>query len=302
MISDLPVVIGASYNKERKKDANDDPLQRSIEESLEKSRIYYSKNGRTNFNKILRFADVVPGTIEGIGVPIDVNKNNFPIYGQVSSFMFEVIRLMGLTERVAVVGSEEVGIQVEAYKAFRRQQGDNLDGRLVFAHEGERLSLLNTVLSGAYALKLGEKEQFLFTTGDVPFADYRQHLTDHDLEKGGMIIDFCGYRPIWGDKEPLFPRNWYQIILQGEDTTYVKEPNAFVFVNDRRILDTIDIFYREKRSQGVTGGQDFFADIKEYFSQFPEMKNPLNWLRIAGVAAAQVRPSKLKAVPGVYLS
>ncbi|MFH2020487.1 MAG: hypothetical protein ABIJ34_03680 [archaeon] len=304
----LPVVIGASYNIEKPTGPDDNPNERLIREAKKKAVEYYGNNGRTVSSKIYRII-LKPGTIPGVPVEVDLNKNLIPVYGVVPTFMLEVMRLTRLTDRIAAVGSDDVGLYVEAYKDFRRMGGHGLDDRVTWAFEGTNLSLFNTVARGISALNLKEREQFLFTTGDVPFADFREQLYDDDIEKGGMVIDFCGKKSIWGNEPELFPRNWYQIILQGMQTTYVKEPNAFVFVNDPRILDMIGLFYREKRTKGVTQGEEFMDEITTHIQQFfPQGRDPKEIIRFIEcslrtgiIYLAQKRPENSK-IPGLYLS
>ncbi len=263
MTSTLPVIIGASYDFDKRS------LDDYFQETTAKSHTYYN-NSEWESSKIYRHL-LKAGTIEGVEADIDVNKNNFPIYGYVSSFMLELMHIVKIASQVAVVGSHEVEIQVEAYRSFLIERGEKtIADKIVFIHEGNKLSLNSTINKGSKALKLKKGEKFIFSTGDIPFASYADHLNDPESSSFDFVIDLCAKQVIFPDGNELFPRNYYQKFPIEERFVDVKEPNIMQLVYDNKILNVTKAFFQKKRSNGVVGKKKFWIGLgANYLKNYP---------------------------------
>ncbi|MBU0461437.1 MAG: hypothetical protein KJ574_02515 [Nanoarchaeota archaeon] len=240
------IVISASHNKIRKRWYH---LFRSSRDIAD-SRIM-----RKAYKDAARGSDCVSHNfLRAEGEEIDENKFLIPIVGHIPVVAFEMVYAAMLGLNTSVVGSDEVGKVVEAVKTSKKIPERNLD-KIVFAHEGSKLSLPNSIQRGSDALHISDTDIFVFASADIPFAFADlELLLDPDWNDHDVILNFNSKQSMFQDKEPFISRNYYHIYFDEDDRQHhFKEPNIWQFSRKalEYILRAAPVMYENRQGGGV---------------------------------------------------
>lgn len=189
----------------------------------------------------------------------DINKFLVPLGSQgltTSALAFEMMNILksNYEGEIAVVGNQQVGLQVKAFNDFYQteKQGKFFD----YTPEGDNLSLGNTLSKGATRQGIT-----LFMCGDIPyFFDIDSILNDQDVYRYAATADLNCRELMFPDVDRsqlrdngFFQRNYHLILLDDlvcEDEPVpksIKEANVHSF-DYNLVADKIDLFYSGRKS------------------------------------------------------
>jgi len=236
-------VMSASHNKTRKP-------QQKVDNDIIKSAEAYRKRGAPCIS--YKFQRVKNS-------PVDELKFLMPIHKDIPVLAFQVTYAVMQGIKTAVVGSNEVGMVVDALRRYLGVPNENL----VFVHEGEKLSLGNSIKRGARALDLEKNDFFWFVPLDMPFFyNYMDMLYDEDIRHNAIVADFNARERVFENCMELFPRNYYWKIKDGTQTYNVKEPAVFGFSSEIDIFELANEAYQRRQSGGFGAAQVFVMALK----------------------------------------
>lgn len=242
-------VMSASHNRTNKS-------QREVDKEIIKSAEEYRKRGAECISyKFKRVEEA----------PVDELKFLMPIYKDIPVLAFQITYAVMQGIKVAVVGSNEVGMVVDALKDYLPIQKENL----IFVHEGEKLSLGNSIKRGARALNLKKNDFFWFVPLDMPFFyNYMDMLYDEDIRYNAVVADFNAKEKVFEDIPELFPRNYYWIMIDNGNKYTIKEPAVFGFSKNMDLFHIANEVY-DKRESGKFGAKNVFALVFKNILKHP---------------------------------
>jgi hypothetical protein len=223
--------MSASHNKVL--DMNQEAVDRKI---LKKAEEYRKKKSMVSY-KFQRVKNA----------PVDEVKFLTPIYKDIPILAFQVTYAMMNGLKVSVVGSDEVKLVVDKLREYLPIKKEDL----IFVHEGEKLSLGNSISRGANALEMDSKDFFWFVPLDMPFHyDFASFVLDKDIKNHAMILDFNAKERVFENIPELFPRNYYLRMKYGGKTYSIKEPNIVGFSAgiSSRLSSAADEAYAHRQS------------------------------------------------------
>ncbi|MFQ5475112.1 MAG: hypothetical protein ACE5DM_04715 [Candidatus Nanoarchaeia archaeon] len=209
------------------------------------------------------------------GEEVDENKFLMPVVGHIPVLAFQIVYCVMRGLNTAVVGSPEVGKVVEAVKSSKGIPAGCLDS-LVWADEGDKLNVSNSLMRGAAVLPLDKDDSFGFFAADCPNAfDFDSVLNDPDWKKHVAILNCNGRKKMFPSRE-FIPRNYYHVLTTsaGEDIE-IKEPNLWQFSKEalEHLIEIANTFYAHRQGGGI-GPVPVAKTIGK------EMLTDLAWLRL----------------------
>ena len=152
-------------------------------------------------------------------------------------------------EEVVVIGNRDTE---KILNEFIKTYNTNKDyERFKFAHEGEELSLSNTIKKGKEKLNLEKNELTLLLPGDIPFCfNLNPIIQDKDIPHYDGILNLNTRERVGR----YFPRNYHLRVKKLGIKYYVKEPNVYLFNLNKLDLNLLDVFF---------GGRKTYSEFKE---------------------------------------
>lgn len=234
----------------------------SIADSKTKSKaVEYSKNESRCISHLI-YRCPIKSYVAGKSVEIDNLKFNYMIDG-VPIAVYVLRNLFGSDlKNIAVVGSKETRLIFEmAREAFASEL---IGKNVIFAEEGEELSLYNTIQKGREALKSInglESRVVSLHAGDLPLDhDKNQIINDPDAEHNDFVINLNCREMIFSDgknefstKDEFFKRNYYWKFknINGFYSLF-KEANVYL-INPQKIDNNLIKFLTGTRKGGSLG-------------------------------------------------
>lgn len=154
-----------------------------------------------------------------------------------------------------IVGSEQVGAVVnQLRKCF-----DHYNDKIVWTHEGEKLSLANSITKGVKSafdeFSMNKDDFFYFVPLDIPlFYDLEDLLIDNDIKKASCILDFNAKESIFAETPQIFLRNYYHTFINdNKEIFHIKEPNVYGF-SAGLDFEIVNEFYNRRQNGGLNVG------------------------------------------------
>jgi len=173
-------------------------------------------------------------------------------------------------EKIAVVGSREIGLVTEAFVELYHPKQE-----ILFSDEGANWSLDNTLLKGKEKLNPADELVFI-STGDVPFLyDINKIIRNRKYKKYEAVLNL-------NTKEKVgkyFPRNFHLKVGRYE----IKEPNCSEADLNKIPYDLIKILY---------------SDFRKFYADHANKKIPIKKEEIVEIAKEYwTEPAILRAIP-----